>query len=66
MTADDASRRTDAPEYPQLTAGHVLALADDHRRGLHANRPVNACSRCLLATLDMPEAEGDESEEVGN
>jgi hypothetical protein len=66
MSADDAFSSTDAPELPYLDAGRVLALADDHRRGLHANRPVKACSRCLLATLGMPEAGTEAPAEDGS
>jgi hypothetical protein len=51
MLSDDARDRADAPDRPRLDAGHLLALADDHRRGLHAGRPASDCSRCLLAGI---------------
>jgi hypothetical protein len=50
--SDDARARDGTPDRPNLDAGHLLALADDHRRGLHATRNNEDCSRCLLAGID--------------
>lgn len=45
-------QHADGPIEPEhgapLTGGEVLAIADDHRRGLHDSRQHPRCSRCLL------------------
>jgi hypothetical protein len=60
MPADDTTPRARAPDasstLPRTHVGRVLALADEHRHGLHADRPDSDCSRCLIAAL---EASGD-------
>lgn len=71
---------TNAPRA--LTGGELLALGDEHRRGLHRTA-VADCTRCFLAGLDRPwdvggaaadpitdaatvEGEADESEQHGS
>ncbi len=59
MAAEDPSDRSRTPARPPLNAGHLLALADDHRRGLHATRAVEHCSRCTVQPLLTKEPDGD-------
>jgi len=49
-------------DHQGATGGEILAIADEHRRGLHTT-PVPSCSRCLLAGLHvLPDEEPDAGE----
>jgi hypothetical protein len=56
MPADDPTLSEHAPDAssarPRPHVGRLLALADEHRRGLHAGHPDSDCSRCLIAALE--------------